>query len=253
MDDSTEGNADMANSGFASTRDDWEDEAVEQPFGRAECGEFDWEVRVRLDERKQERERLARELHDSLLQGVLGLSLQLQAAAEKLPATDPSRTALDHAVGRMQRVIEEARNILSGLRSPLMDSMSLEQALLCLGDQFSPGGTRFRVFVTGRPKSLKPAIQEQIYLIGREALINALRHSEATSIETEVEYRSRWLRILVRDNGCGIDPKTVQTGRHAHWGLAGMRERAAGIGAELRIRSRPGCGTEVEIWVPIRT
>jgi signal transduction histidine kinase len=154
----------------------------------------------------------------------------------------------------MQHVIDEARHMLMGLRSSAIESMSLEQALSCLVDEFAPGvGVQFRVFVIGQPKSLNSVIREQIYLIGREALINALRHSEATSIEAEVEYRPRWLRILVRDNGRGIDPKTVQSGRHAHWGLAGMRERAAGIGAQLRIRSRLGAGTEVEIWIPSRT
>jgi signal transduction histidine kinase len=212
------------------------------------------ELSVRLDERQRERERVARELHDSLLQGFLGVSLQLQAAVGKVSASSPSRAALDHAMARMQHVIDEARHILMGLRSSAMESMSLEHALSCLMDEFAPGGgVRFRVFVIGQPKSLRPAIQEQIYLIGREALINALRHSEATSIEAEVEYRPRWLRILVRDNGRGIDPKTVRSGRHAHWGLPGMSERAAGIGAELRIWSRLGAGTEVEIWIPGRT
>ena len=128
--------------------------------------------------------------------------------------------------------------------------MSLEQALSCLHKEFAPGSVRFRLFVTGRPKALKPTIQEQIYLIGREALLNALRHSEATRIEAEIEYLPRQLRILVRDNGRGMDPKVVSGVRHAHWGLAGMRERAAGIGAEFRLWSRLGAGTEVEISLP---
>ena len=127
----------------------------------------------------------------------------------------------------------------------------LEQALCCLSQEFAPGGgVRFRVIVTGQPKLLKRAIQEQIYLIGREALINALRHSEGNSIEAEVEYFPRQLRVLVRDNGCGIDPKLVTYSPHAHCGLVGMRERAAGIGAQFRIWSRLGAGTEVEISLP---
>jgi signal transduction histidine kinase len=129
----------------------------------------------------------------------------------------------------------------------------LEQALCCLSEEFAPGGgVRFRVIVTGQPKLLKPAIQEQIYLIGREALINALRHSEASSIEAEVEYFPRQLRVLVRDNGCGMDSKLVTGARHAHRGLVGMCERAAGIGAKFRIWSRLGAGTEVEISLPGR-
>jgi signal transduction histidine kinase len=208
---------------------------------------------MRLDECQRERERVARELHDSLLQGLLGVSLQLQAAVGQVPANSPSRAALDHAMVLMQHVIDEGRHILLGLRSSATESMSLQKALSSLRDEFAPGdGVRFRVFVTGQPIPVRPGIQEEIYLIGREALINALRHSEATSIEAEVEYRPRCLRILVRDNGRGIDPKTIRSGRHGHWGLVGMRERAAGIGAELRIWSRLGAGTEVEIWIPSR-
>ena len=246
--------ANLVNGGFAFARNDWAAESTEKPFRRVDREQSYQELGVRLDERQRERERVARELHDSLLQGFLGVSLQLQAAVGQVPANSPSRAALDHAMVRMQHVIDEARRVLSGLRSSAMDSMSIEQALSCLMDEFAlGGGVRFRVFVTGQPKSLRPAIQEQIYLIGREALINALRHSEATSIEAEVEYRPQWLRILVRDNGRGIDPKTVQSGRHAHWGLVGMRERAAGIEAELRIWSRPGAGTEVEVSIRGRT
>ena len=129
----------------------------------------------------------------------------------------------------------------------------LEQALCCLSEGLaSRGGARFRVIVTGQPKLLKPAIQEQIYLIGREALVNALRHSAASNIEAEVEYFPRQLRVLVRDNGCGMDPKLVTRSRHAHCGLVGMRERAVGIGAQFRIWSRLGAGTEVEISLPGR-
>ncbi len=130
-------------------------------------------------------------------------------------------------------------------------SMSLEQLLSDLWGEFaSAGGARVRIFVGGRPKTVQPGIQEHICLIGREALVNALRHSEATSIEAEVQYLPRRLRVVVRDNGCGIDPKVVGAGRDRHWGLLGMHERAEGMGAQLQIWSRPGAGTDVEISVP---
>ena len=129
--------------------------------------------------------------------------------------------------------------------------MTLEQALSGLRDEFTPSGpTSFRIFVTGEPKALRPEVQEQVCLIGREALANALRHSEASCVEAEVEYLPRRVRVVVRDNGRGIDPQAVQAGRKAHWGLVGMRERAESIGARLRILSKPGAGTEVEISVP---
>lgn len=230
---------------------EWVAERIKKWIRLPSDAELTREVSVRRDERLRERARITRDLHDTFLQGFLGISLQLQAAVDEVPAESPGKPSLNRAVLRMQRVINEARDILQGLRSPAMESMSLEQALSCLREEFAPGrGIGFRVFVTGQPKALKPTIQEQIYLIGREALINALRHSAATSIEAEIEYLPRRLRILVRDNGCGMDAQVVTCGRHAHWGLVGMRERAVGIGAQFRIWSRLGAGTEVEISLP---
>ena len=138
--------------------------------------------------------------------------------------------------------------------SPPREFMSLEQALAHLlahlGDELGDaGGARFRVFAIGKAKMLKPEIQEQICLIAREALINAGRHSKATSIEAEVQYLPRRLRVLVRDNGCGIDPKSVQWDGDANGGLTGMRDRALRLEARLKIRSRRGAGTEVELLI----
>ena len=130
-------------------------------------------------------------------------------------------------------------------------STSLEYSLTTFCEEFLPGGgIRFRIFVSGQPKKLSPKIQEQIYLIGREAMLNAWRHAQATNIEAEVEYLSGGLRLAVRDDGCGIDSQAVESGRTAHWGLLAMRERAGSIGAKLRISSKLGAGTEVEISVP---
>lgn len=250
VDCSVNGRASFVNGRFALTSGAWAAGVIQKPLRRFDHEQSDRELSLRLDERQRERERIARELHDSLLQGFLGVSLQLQAAVGQMPANSPNRAALDHAISRVRRVIDDARHILSGLRSPETESMSLAQAFSCLRDEFSPGGSvRFRVFVTGQPKSLTPGNQEQIYLIGREALINALRHSEATSIEAELEYRPKSLRILIRDNGRGIAPETLRSGLHTHWGLVGMRERAAAIGAELRIWSRVGAGTEVSLCI----
>jgi signal transduction histidine kinase len=128
--------------------------------------------------------------------------------------------------------------------------MSLEQALSELWDEFPPGSARYKIFVLGKPKSLKPAVKEQIYLIGREAVLNALRHSGAAAIEAEIEYSARRLRVVVRDNGCGMDPQLVRSSRHSHWGLLRMSERAESVGAQLRIWSGLGGGTGVEISCP---
>jgi signal transduction histidine kinase len=133
-------------------------------------------------------------------------------------------------------------------------SMRLEDALSRVRYEFIPeSAERFRIFVSGQSRTLKPVVQQQVYLIGRQALVNALRHSEATSIEAEVEYLRRRLRVVVRDNGRGIDPKAVRSGRGGDWGVARMRDRAECIGAQLRIWSRPSGGTEIEISVPVRS
>ena len=244
-------NAFIGGSACARELVEWAADLAQMPLRRVNRERFKWESSVRREERQRERRRLARELHDRFLQGFLGLGLQLHAAVEQLPADAPSKPALDRIVVRMQRILNEARDILCGIRSSALESKSLEQALSGLRDEFAPGsGVRFQFFVKGQPKSLKPLIQEQIYLIAREALINALRHSAATHIEAEVEFRPRRLRVLVRDNGCGMDSKICRSGRHSHWGLLGMRERAAAMGAQLRIWSRLGSGTEVEISIP---
>lgn len=229
----------------------WVAERIKQRLRFSHRAELNREMSVRRDERVRERARIARDLHDTLLQGFLGLSMQMQVSVEQVPAESPVKPALDRAVLRMRNLINESREMLQGLRSCAMASMSLELALSRLREELPPlGSVRFRVFVTGQPKPLNRAIQEQIYLIGREALLNALRHSEGTTIEAEIEYLPRQLRVSIRDNGCGMDAEAVTAGRNAHWGLVGMRERAENIGAQFRIWSRPGAGTEVEISVP---
>ena len=217
---------------------------------RADQEQLNREMNLRLDERHKERARIARELHDTLFQGFLGASMQLHNAVEQMAPDSPNKPSVSRALRLIQRVLDEGRLALQGLRSSSIAPETLEEALSNLRDELSPGGPAFRIFVTGKSRSLKPDVQEQIYLIGREALVNAVRHSEASSIEVEIEYLPHRLRVVVRDNGRGIDPQVVRSGRNGHWGLTGMRERAGSVGARLRIWSKPGCGTEVEISVP---
>jgi signal transduction histidine kinase len=219
-------------------------------FRRPNRERLNRELNLRLEERHSERARIARELHDTLFQGFLGASMMLHNAVEELPADSPSKPSLSRALRLMYRVIDEGRVALQGLRSSGIAFTNLEQALANVRDEFTPGGTQFRILIMGRPKALEPAIQEQIYLIVREALLNAHRHSEATSIEADVEYQRRRLRVVVRDNGRGIDPQMLRLEGDSHWGLLGMHERARSIGAQLRIWSKRGAGTEVEISVP---
>jgi ligand-binding sensor domain-containing protein/signal transduction histidine kinase len=219
---------------------------------------FARQLNVRFEERLAERTRIAQELHDTLLQGFLSASMQLDVAVDRLPADSPAKPPLTRVLQLMAQVIEEGRNAVRGLRSSTGGAAGaddLEQALsrvpqeLALQEQ--PAG--FRVIVEGRARPLHPVIRDEVYRIGREALVNAFRHAGASSIEVELDYAASSLRMLVRDNGCGIDPQVLRAGRDGHWGLSGMRERAERIGARFKVFSRAAAGTEVELSVPGHT
>lgn len=202
--------------------------------------------------RHQERLRIARELHDTFFPGFLSASMQLCLVDDWLPADSPAKPVLRRVLDLIRKGLDEGRGILLGLRSPTSPDGSLEKALGDICDDFAPGGrTRWNIVILGETRPLQPSVQEQIYWIAREALLNAFRHSAASRIEAEIEYRPRKLRVVVRDDGTGIDPEALGTERNSHWGLAGMQERAATIGAEVRVWSKRGEGTEVEILLPI--
>lgn len=213
------------------------------------AGHANPEFNLGLEERREDRARIARELHDTLFQGFFSASMVLQTAVEAMPANSPSKSSLSHALELMRRVIEDGRAALQGLRSPWIASTSLEQTLADFRNEFPLVRARFRILVTGHPKVLNPTIQKEINLISREALANAFHHSNATKIEAEVEYLPSKLRVVIRDDGRGMDPQAVRLRQNSHWGLLGMRERARSIGANLRIRSKPELGTEVEVSI----
>ena len=176
----------------------------------------------------------------------------LDQAVEQTPADSPFRPALSRALRMVRRAVDEGRAAILGIHTASPAPSSLEEALSNLLNEVAPGrGVRLRIFVQGNPRALNPAIQEQLLMIGREAVMNALRHSEATKIEVEVQYLRDILRVFVRDNGCGINSEAVQKESDSHWGLQGMRERAKNIGARFGIWSRTGAGSEVRIAVPV--
>ena len=208
-------------------------------------------LNMRFEERLAERTRIAQELHDTLLQGFLSASMHLHVLDEQLPADSPAKPLMNRVLTLMGRVIEEGRNAVRGLRSVQDDSFDLGQAYSRVAQELSlQREVDFRVVVEGLPRALHPVIRDEVYRIGRESLVNAFRHSHADKIEVEVDYSNSNLRILVRDNGCGIDPQVLRAGRDGHWGLPGMRERAEKVGAKLRVWSRTAAGTEVELTVP---
>jgi signal transduction histidine kinase len=208
-------------------------------------------IHARLAERLDEREQIARELHDTLLQGVLGASIQLDLAEEQLTKDSPVKGLVQHALATLRYVTEESRTALRGLRFQDSENNDLAKGFQHVKQEFPSKDTIvFRVVEQGAARVVRTEIRNEIYRIGREAIVNAYVHSEAATIEVEIQYARIQLSLLVRDDGRGIDPSILQGGRDGHWGLSGMRERSQRIGATLKLRSRMGAGTEIELMVP---
>jgi signal transduction histidine kinase len=163
-----------------------------------------------------------------------------------------SKRSFSRLLSILRGFIDDGRIVLQGLRPPAIPSTRLEHAFFEILEELARDARpRFRIVVTGHPKTLGSAIEEQIYMIAREVLFNAIRHSDATSIEADVEYLPHRLRVVIQDNGCGYEPKALKSGRASYCGLRTMTERARAMGAQLQIWSKPGSGTEVELSLPI--
>jgi signal transduction histidine kinase/ligand-binding sensor domain-containing protein len=209
------------------------------------------QLSIRFEERLDERTRIAQELHDTLLQGLIATSMQLSVTVDGLPQDAPTRPQFARVLAMLRQVVSESRNAVRGLRSPDSGVDDLEQALSRVREEVAAtDSTVFRIVVDGARRPLNPFIRDAAYRIGREALINAFRHSKAAEIELAFYYEAKEFRLVVRDTGVGIDEQFVEKGRDGHWGLIGMRESAEKIGAQLRVRSRASAGTEVELRIP---
>jgi signal transduction histidine kinase len=215
------------------------------------------EFNAGLEARVNERTRIARELHDSLLQGFQGLMFRLQAVRDLLPGrASEAMQALDIALERGDKAIAEGRDTVSDLREPIMGDSDIAQALTALGEELalqSDNGLvpRVRVLLEGKQRELNPVLRDEIYGIAREALRNAFRHAKAQKIEAEISYCDSEFLLHVRDDGSGIDPVVANQGARAgHWGLPGMRERAKSFGGKLEVWSEHGAGTEIKLMVP---
>jgi signal transduction histidine kinase len=219
---------------------------------RVRLHEMSKKLHLRFEERLAERTRVAQELHDTLLQGVLSASMQLHVAADQVSDNSPAKPGLNRVLELMAQVIDEGRNTVRGLRSsPIDNAHDLESAFSRVPQELgTPPGVNFHLVVEGTALPLRSLIRDDIYSIGREAMVNAFRHSQSKSVDVELEYAPNHLRILIRDQGCGIDRRVIESGRDGHWGLSGMRERAERIGARLKVMSRIGGGTEVELRLP---
>jgi signal transduction histidine kinase/ligand-binding sensor domain-containing protein len=211
-------------------------------------------INARFDERLAERTRIAQELHDTLLQGFLSASMQVHIAKDCVPPDSEAQSILTRALELMSQVIQEGRNAVRGLRLSHSVSLDLEEAFARIQQELEPHSAKvkFRVITDGQKRPLHPLLRDEVYRIGREALINAFRHARASQIDVTLTYSSSKLRLVVLDNGCGMEPKILRAGREGHWGLSGMRERADRIGARLQLFSSASAGTEVELSVPGR-
>jgi signal transduction histidine kinase/ligand-binding sensor domain-containing protein len=219
-----------------------------------------WEFNARLEERVNERTRIARELHDTLLQGFHGVMFRFQAVRNMLPRRpEEAIEALDGALERAEQALSEGRDAIHDLRTPTEVANELAQAVTALGNEMShevasQGSTndsaKFHVMVEGPLRDLHPILRDEVYAIAREAVRNAFRHAQARDIEAQITYNGSSFQLRIRDDGKGIDPRIVAEGRAGHYGVPGMRERARRIGGRLDVWTESGAGTEIELSIP---
>ncbi|MET0230143.1 MAG: two-component regulator propeller domain-containing protein [Rhodanobacteraceae bacterium] len=203
---------------------------------------------IRFDERLAERARIARELHDTLMQGVQGLQLSVHVAAQKITTDDESRRMLERTLTTADRIIIEGRNRVSSLRAERLTDAELLGSIETVACDLAPDeGVRSRVARRGIATTLRPPVADEIFYIAREALANAFRHSGASEIDVMLDYGRRYFMLSCRDNGRGFDPRVDE--KPGHWGLRGMAERAEKLGARFDVMSGDARGTEIRIVV----
>jgi signal transduction histidine kinase len=202
----------------------------------------------RTEARLHERERIARELHDTVLQTVQGLMLQVDAACQQLPPDAPARAGIERSLRRAAAGIDEGRDKVLDLRQHAGDQPDLVGHVCAAVCAEVPAGMRIDAASRGATRRLAPEVFAEVSALAREALRNALRHAGAASISVQADYGDDVFTLAVTDDGCGIPQEVREAGARAgHWGLVGMRERACRIGAELVLESAPGAGTRVAL------
>jgi len=207
-------------------------------------------IELRLEERVSERTRITRELHDTFLQTIQGSKLVADDALEL--STDPirMRRAMEQLSVWLGRGMLEGRAALNSLRATTTQTNDLAEALQRLTEHgVIPGSMEVTFSVVGDARQLHPIVRDEIYRIGYEAIRNACTHSGASKLRVELRYAND-LALRVADNGTGIDPAIADRGKDGHFGLQGMRERAARIGGKLRLVSSSNSGTEIHLVVP---
>jgi len=209
-------------------------------------------ISTRFDERLAERTRIARDLHDTFLQTIQGSKLVADDALEG--STDPvrMRRAMEQLSMWLDRAMQEGRAALNSLRTSTTQTNDLAEAFRRATENGQvPDFMEAALSVVGEPRDMHPIVRDEIYRIGYEAIRNAYLHSQATRLEVELRYEQD-LTVRVRDNGVGVEPAIASQGKEGHFGLRGMRERAARIGAQLTIATSPASGTDITLVVPGR-
>ena len=214
------------------------------------------EFNTAIEARVSERTRIARELHDTLLQSLQALLFQYQAARNLFAAgSERAMQVLDASLDRTEQAIAESRDAIRDIRSDIVAQNALPELLTRAGSELAQSQAdqdvpTFGLTVEGERRTLTPIIREETYRIALELLRNAFRHAKAHRIETEIRYDDDTLRLRIRDDGKGMDLKLLQGDGRGHWGLRGVRERAQRIGAKLDVWSEAGAGAEFQLTVP---
>ena len=207
-------------------------------------------VSERLAAQMAERERIARELHDTLLQSFYGVILSIQTAADQAPLSDSSRALFEDALQSAERSVNEGRERVRGLRGEAEFLELNEELASVTRDYVTAAGPVLAIDVAGAPRTFHPLVREEVSRVGREAIANAYKHSGAKTINVRLTYDAHWFRLSIEDDGSGIAAAILEAGGRAdHYGLKGMRERSRNIGAKYRLRSESGKGTLVEIVI----
>jgi signal transduction histidine kinase len=224
-------------------------------FYRWRLHEVTERLKLLFEERLAERTRIARDLHDTLLQSFQAALLNFHAVTYKLTDRPEAKSDLENVVEQARHAVTEGRNAIQGLRSSKQEASDLEAAITRFGQQLAadpsePAPPEFQVSAEGATRRLAPFLANEAYHFAVEALRNAFQHAQARRIEVEIRYGAREFRLRVRDNGKGIDPKVLEAGRVGHYGLTGMRERTKLAGGRLVLWSELDSGTELELTVP---
>jgi len=209
-------------------------------------------VRLRYEERLDERTRIARELHDTLLQNLAGVSLQLDGVAKQIgPSSEAAAAQIKVVRRQVEASFREARQKVQDLRSPMLQGRTLPAVMRESLEQIAAGHpVRLQMTVAGQPRNLRHELEEAALRIGQEAAANAVRHAQASEIQVSLTYGDASLKLRIQDDGQGFDLDDARR-RVGHWGLRNMQERAHRIGAQWKIATAAGRGTEIEAVFPL--